>query len=150
MVASDQTIKFTPASADDGDELADLRVEIMRPSLEAAGRFDKARARQRFLNSFDPNDTQKIERGGQLIGFYAVKEMGDHLYLDNLYLRAAEQGRGVGSMIVGKIKEQASQRALPIRLAALKGSDVNAFYLRHGFMLTGTSEFDNHYEFIAD
>lgn len=150
MALSDQTIKFVKTSADDGDELADLRVEVMRPSLEAIGRFDPVRARQRFLDSFVPNGTRKIERGGQLIGFYAVKVFDDHLFLDNLYLSPSEQGRGIGSMIVRKIKEQCSRRALPIRLTALIGSDANGFYLRHGFKLYGVSEFDNLYEFIAD
>ncbi|MBL4892399.1 MAG: hypothetical protein JKX91_11375 [Rhizobiaceae bacterium] len=86
MVAFDQTIEFVPANLDDADELANLRVEVMRPSLEAIGRFGMARARQWFLSSFDPNDTQKIERSGLLIGFYTVKEFDDRLYLDNLYL----------------------------------------------------------------
>ncbi|PCI06075.1 MAG: GNAT family N-acetyltransferase [Hyphomicrobiales bacterium] len=145
----DCTIRFVTASANDRDELADLRVEVMRPSLEAVGRFDMVRARQWFLDTFDPNDTRKIERDGQLIGFYTVKEFDDHLYLDNLYLRAAERGQGIGSMIVGSVKEQARQQSLPIRLAALTGSDANAFYLGHGFKLIRASEFDNYYEFIT-
>ena len=48
------------------------------------------------------------------------------------------------------IKEQASNRSLTIRLIALIGSDANGFYIRHGFKLIEVSEFDNHYEFIAD
>ena len=150
MTKPDDTIKFVVASADDAEALGDLRVEVMRPSLEALGRFDPVRARERFLVSFDPDTTQKIEMGGELIGFYAVKEFDDHLYLDNLYLRAKEQGRGVGSKVIGMIKEQASNRSLPIRLIALIGSDANGFYIRHGFKLFEVSEFDNHYEFIAD
>lgn len=150
MIAPDQTIKFVMASADDGDELADLRVEVMRPSLEAAGLLDMARARRRFLDAFDPKATQKILRGGELVGFYVVREFEDHLYLDNLYLKAKVQGQGIGSMIIKMVKEQASQRAVPIRLTALIDSDANDFYIRHGFRLFEVSEFDNHYEFIAD
>lgn len=150
MAEPDQTIRFVVASAGDADELADLRVEVMRPSLEAVGRFDMARARRWFLDAFAPDDTQKIERDGELVGFYTVKVFDDHLYLDNLYLRASEQGQGIGSMIVRKVKERASQRSLPIRLAALSGSEANAFYLHHGFKLVRASAFDNHYEFIAD
>lgn len=150
MAEPEKTIKFVVASAEDAEALADLRVDFMRPSLEALGRFDPERARERFLASFDPDTTQKIDMGGELIGFYAVKEFDDHLYLDNLYLRGAEQGRGVGSMIIGMIKEQASKRSLPIRLIALIGSDANGFYIRHGFKLIEVNEFDNHYEFISN
>ncbi|MFK5978030.1 MAG: GNAT family N-acetyltransferase [Rhizobiaceae bacterium] len=149
MVAHDQIIKFVAACAEDSDELADLRVEVMRPSLEAVGRFDEVRARQRFLSSFTPNDTQKIQRNGNLIGFYTVKEFGDHLYLDNLYLKTTEQGQGVGSRVLNHVKERAAHQALPIRLTALVGSDANAFYRGHGFKLIWVSEFDNHYEFMV-
>ncbi len=42
-------IALAPASARDADRLADIRVEAMRMSLEALGRFDPVRARARFF-----------------------------------------------------------------------------------------------------
>ena len=51
---------FVKASITDGDLLADIRVAAMRPSLEAAGRFDPVRARRRFRDTFEPSDTYKI------------------------------------------------------------------------------------------
>jgi hypothetical protein len=45
------------ASPDDAQMLADIRVESMRPSLEALNRFDPVRARDRFLSTFVENDT---------------------------------------------------------------------------------------------
>jgi hypothetical protein len=40
---------------------------------------------------------------------------------------------------------QADARGLAMRVGALRGSDSNRFYLRHGFALTEQSEFDNYY-----
>lgn len=46
--------RFHPATEADATKLADLRVQAMRPSLMAAGRFDPARARDRFLSNYVP------------------------------------------------------------------------------------------------
>ena len=61
------------ASPDDAFDLADLRVESMRESLVAIGRFDPERSRERFLSSFNPDRTIKICDGLLLAGFYATE-----------------------------------------------------------------------------
>lgn len=129
------------------EALAQLRISAMRESLEAIGRFDPARARGRFLDSFDRKATRKIEIDGQLIGFYVLKDEGDHLYLDHLYVHPNFQGHGLGASILTAIIEQAQERQLPLRLGALRGSRSNSFYLSHGFAQTGESEWDLFYEY---
>jgi hypothetical protein len=39
----------------------------------------------------------------------------------------------------------ANAKALPIRVGALRESDSNRFYTRHGFVLVEQGEFDNFY-----
>jgi hypothetical protein len=68
----------------EADVLADIRLEAMRPSLEAVGRFDPVRARARFLDGFIPEDTQVLCVGGRTAGFQVVRRRPDHLYLDHL------------------------------------------------------------------
>ena len=46
----------------------------MRESLEALGRFDPIRARERFLSGFDPALTKKAMIDGELVAFYVFKE----------------------------------------------------------------------------
>jgi len=43
-----------PASRSDADELAELRVAVMRASLERTDRFDPERAQRRFRGAFSP------------------------------------------------------------------------------------------------
>jgi ribosomal protein S18 acetylase RimI-like enzyme len=83
----------------DGDLLADLRVRAMKESLEAVGRFDPIRAKNRFLDNFDPLFTQEILLNNERVGFVVVKEMDDHFYLDHLYVDPQHQSKGVGAAV---------------------------------------------------
>lgn len=140
-------LKYVLAGSSDGEELAKIRVAVMRESLEAIGRFDPVRARNRFLTNFDPQRTWKIIRGGNLIGFYVLLLKQDHFYLDHLYIDNAEQGRGIGHQVIDHIKLLAHTHNLPIRLRAVIKSQANAFYVKNGFTETGREQFDIHYEF---
>ncbi len=130
----------------DKEALAQIRISAMRESLEAIGRFDPARARSRFVDGFDREATRKIEIDGRLIGFYALQDKGDHLYLDHLYIHPDFQGNGLGASVLTSVIALTRERKIPLRLGALRGSRSNTFYLAHGFVKTGESEWDLYYE----
>ncbi|MCH2065707.1 MAG: GNAT family N-acetyltransferase [Shimia sp.] len=142
------SLRFDGAKDTDAKRLAKLRVEAMRPSLEAVGRFNQERARRRFLDSFVPAETTLVLSGKQLLGFFAVKDRGDHYNLDHLYVAPDQQGRGIGSLILHCVLRDAAERDLPVRLMALKDSPANAFYRQHGFEVTGQEEFDTLYQWV--
>lgn len=119
----------------------------MKPSLIALGRYDEKRVRKRFLDGFSPKDTVKILVNDDLAGFYVVRDKGDHLHLDHLYILPQYQSKGIGNTVVNKIKDQADCRGLPIRLGALRGSQSNDFYLQNGFVKTHEDEFDIYYQY---
>ncbi|MFG1495460.1 GNAT family N-acetyltransferase [Saccharospirillum sp. HFRX-1] len=121
----------------------------MQPSLELLGRFDEQRVRQRLLSTFQPDDTQKIFYQDKLVGFYVLLDKVDHLYLDHFYIDPEFQGLGIGGVVITEIKKLAQQKQQPIRLGALKGSDSNKFYRRHGFQQTHESDFDIYYQLEA-
>lgn len=138
-------LTFEPATDADFDALVTLRIAAMRESLERIGRFDPARARERFRNGFDPALTRHIVADGQRVGFLVVKPEPDALKLDHLYLHPDHQGRGLGSATLQKVIAEANALGLPIRLGALRGSDANRFYQRHGFVQTHEEEWDIYY-----
>ena len=138
-------MEFISAELEDGKELTEIRAKAMRPSLEAVGRFDERRVRDRFLDRFSPEDTFKIVVSGSLIGFYVVFDKGDHLYLDHLYILPAHQGKGLGGKVINELKAMAVDSV--IKLGALRGSASNQFYLNHGFRQTHSDEFDIYYQF---
>ena len=136
---------FTPATVEDAEALVALRIAAMRESLERIGRFDPVRARERFLAGFAPEHTQHIVWNGARIGFYVVKPADGGLLLDHLYIRPGHQGQGAGAAVLAHVFAQADALGLPLRVGALRGSDSNRFYLRHGFASAGQGEFDNYY-----
>ncbi len=58
-----------------------------------------------------------------------------HLYLATLGVRPSEQGRGLGSLLLGPGLELCDRDGLPAYLEASKESNI-AFYARHGFRVT--------------
>lgn len=138
-------LALAPASAADFEELLALRIRAMRDSLERIGRFDPARARERFSHSFAPEHTHHVELDGRRVGFVALKPSGAGLLLDHLYIDPAHQGQGIGAWVMGWVHDQADRAGLAIEVGALKGSDSNRFYQRHGFVNCREGEWDHYY-----
>ncbi len=139
-------LTYVSATAEDFDELVELRIDAMKESLEAIGRFDRERSVERFRASFRPIETKILKKEEETIGFFAVSEQEDHLYLDHLYISPNHQSLGFGSMAIKEIISRSEESDLPIRLGALRASKSNDFYLSHGFVVTNEDEFDIYYE----
>ncbi|MCG8524927.1 MAG: GNAT family N-acetyltransferase [Opitutales bacterium] len=139
-------LRFQPTTVEDFGVLVDLRIDAMRESLEAIGRFDRSRSIERFRSSFAPEKTKKIIKDGNLAGFIAFSEYDDHLYLDHLYIDPKFQSLGIGSIVLKSLIEHSEKEEKPVRLGALRSSKSNDFYKRHGFSITKEDEFDIYYE----
>ena len=140
---------FVPATAKDAEALVALRLAVMRESLERIGRFDRMRARDRFLDSFEPVHTQHIEWEGVRVGALVVKPQAARLLLEHLYIEPDQQDKGIGAAVLAHVCARADAEGKSVHLRSLKGSDSNRFYQRHGFELLGEGEFDNYYVRIA-
>lgn len=138
-------LRLTPVAAADFEPMLALRIAALRPSLERLGRFDPQRARERLAGQFEPAAMRHIEKDGERIGFLTLKPAGGALRLEHLYVRPDEQGQGVGTWALG----QAKAHGQDLTLSALKLSDANRFYLRHGFVATGESDFDIEYRWYS-
>lgn len=138
-------IELLPATESDAEELVLLRIAAMRESLERIGRFDPIRVRERFLAGFSVLDTLHIMSGGTRVGFLVLKRTLDGFLLDHLYVHPTQQGLGIGAWVLQWIFYQADSQGEVVRVGALKGSDSNRFYIRHGFNLVEVAEWDNYY-----
>ena len=139
------TIALVAAHEDDAEQLVALRIAAMRDSLMRIGRFDPQRARQRFLSGYSPAHTRHIALEGKRVGFVVVKPEPATLLLDHLYIHPSSQGQGLGASVLARIIAEAGAQGLPLKVGALRNSDSNRFYLRHGFRLVAQEEFDNYY-----
>lgn len=138
-------LALSPASDDDFEALLSLRMAAMQESLQRLGRFDPQRARERLSRAFEPSHTRHILQGGERVGFVVVLPRMDHLVLDHLYVAPPAQGLGIGSWVMAQVLAEADTLGMPVRVTALKMSDANRFYLRHGFELQHESAWDLHY-----
>ena len=136
---------FVDAISDDLEALVALRLAAMRESLERIGRFDPARARERFASGFDPARTRHVEVDGERVGVVVVRPQGRELLLNDLYIRPGAQGGGIGTAVLARVFAEADAQGRALRVGALRDSAANRFYLRHGFRLVAQTEFDNHY-----
>jgi hypothetical protein len=55
------------------------------------------------------------------------------------------QSKGIGKLVLAEVFSKADKAGLALKVGALKESDSNRFYMRHGFVLTEQAEFDNYY-----
>jgi GNAT superfamily N-acetyltransferase len=139
------TVVFQPATEADFERLLELRIRVLRPHLERVGRFDPARARRYFRDSYDPNHLRLILVDGEFAGCVALKPADDGLVLEHFYLDDTVQGRGVGGSVLRLLTTEADAAAKPIRLGVLKGSPAARFYQRHGFAWTHDEPFDDYF-----
>jgi GNAT superfamily N-acetyltransferase len=138
-------ISLAPVTDADARDLAAIRVTAMRESLERVGRFDAARAAERFLSAFSPAHTRSIRVDGERVGLVVVRPVDDGLLLDHLYVLPTAQGAGVGAAVLSVVFAEADAAGKRLRVGALKESDSNRFYVRHGFELERVAEWDNYY-----
>lgn len=144
------SLTLQPVQADDFEALLALRIAALRPSLERLGRFDPVRARERLAAGFAPQHMQHIVHDGQRIGLVTVQAEGtDALRLEHLYLLPGHQGQGVGAWVLGQVMDRARAAGLALKVSALRLSDANRFYQRHGFVPDGESTWDLHYRWPA-
>jgi len=146
-------LTLEPVAAEDFESMLALRMEALRASLERLGRFDPERARERLLAGFAPPYMRHIVKLGERIGFFTLRpwhaaDQGQVLRLDHLYIRPANQCQGIGAWVMAYIKAHARAEGKAVTLAALKLSDANRFYLRHGFEVIEEQEFDIEYRWI--
>jgi ribosomal protein S18 acetylase RimI-like enzyme len=138
-------LTFANTSHGNAETLVQMRIDAMRESLERIGRFDPQRAKDRFLSSFDPAFCKFIVVDSISVGFVSAKVTSDHLILEHLYIVPEYQGRGIGSAVLASIFADADSRAISIKVGALRDSDSNRFYQRHGFVKIGEAEWDIYY-----
>ena len=137
-----------PVAEDDFEPMLEVRTAAMRESLERVGRYTPERSRERLRAAFTPEHMHHLASpGGQRMGFVTVLPEGaGALRLQHLYLHPDWQGSGIGAAVLASVQDRARREGAVMRVTALKYSNANRFYLRHGFVQTGEEDVDVHYE----
>ncbi len=88
------------------------------------------------LADFNSAHDQIIELADERIGLMGVEKLDDHWFIDKLYLMPAFQNRGIGSILLDQLKDEAKQARKELRLSVLEVNPARRFYQRHGFVVT--------------
>ena len=102
---------LTTVQLEDFEEMAAIRVEVLRGSLERLGRFNAARARERLAANFIPEDMRHIELDNERVGYITLRpksiDVSPTRLLEHLYVRTLFQNRSLGAWVLDWAKGQA-------------------------------------------
>jgi ribosomal protein S18 acetylase RimI-like enzyme len=142
-------LTFQPALDADYEELWQLRRTTIHEHVLATWGWDEAWQAQRFRAHWRPEQFTIIERGGEHIGMFALRETEDGrgLLLANVAIAPAHQSQGIGTAVIGAITAGARAQGRTVRLTVLKVNRARRLYERLGFVIVSESEADYAMEF---
>lgn len=135
--------QLQPVVERDGAALFAIHEAAIRPYVEQVWGWDDADQRVRFGEFLRSSASRLrwIVVDGERVGFLDWSMERDHVFIGNIELVPAHQGRGIGSRVVRDVVAQAAERGLPTRLQVLRVNNrARQLYARLGFVTTGTTE----------
>ncbi len=134
-----QSFALRPALIGDLDLAYAITVDAMHDHVVRAwGAWNEDEQLQKHRDNFTPSTHRIVICGGSTAGFVAVEEEPAHLWLVKLYLLESHRQRGLGSLLLRQIFQEAAALAKPVRLQVLKANNAaQRLYFRHGFTVTG-------------
>ena len=138
-------MKLRSATVLDRDRLFEIHRAALGPYVEQTWGWDEAWQREHFRKHFDLTGLSVIQCDGREVGFMQVARRPDATWLHNIEIEPDYQGRGLGTLLVRALLEDARKRRIPVRLQVLRVNErARWFYERLGF--TATGETDTHDE----
>ena len=101
-----------------------------------AATWDEARHQREPLH---PDRYRMLRWNGETVGFFAVRDEPDHLYVQTIQLVPAACGQGIGTRVMHHIAELAGER--PVRLRVFpSNTGARRLYERLGYRLVGEED----------
>jgi GNAT superfamily N-acetyltransferase len=140
-----------PCSEDDRDFAFLVTEETMRTYVEQTfGSWDGDAQRQRFDGFFDTATYRVIVVDSVRAGILAVEDGPSEMFLAKIFLRPPFQRRGIGSVLIRELIEQARAARKPLRLRVLRVNPARNLYERLGFLITSSTPEHHFMEYRAD
>ena len=109
----------------------------MREVIERTWGWDDTWQRADFEKRFAAYTVSIIEAGSRSVGSLWLEQRPDSLYIHDLEIEPASQGRGIGTAVIEMVIEQGSSRGLPIVLSVVPANPrAMRLYERLGFRVT--------------
>jgi ribosomal protein S18 acetylase RimI-like enzyme len=109
----------------------------MRDMIERTWGWDDGWQRAEFQRRLDAYSVSIIEAESRPVGSLWLEHKPGALYVHDLQVAPAHQGRGIGTAVVGMVITLGAGRALPVDLSVLLANPrARALYERLGFRVT--------------
>jgi GNAT superfamily N-acetyltransferase len=121
-------IAFREAQTEDFDYCRSLyfaNQSVVSPDQEAS-----------FRQRWRVSEVSIVTCGGTDIGWFQSRTEQGALYLVQLFLEAASQGRGIGTEILKRLMSDAVRAGMPMTLGVVKTNPALRLYERLGFKRT--------------
>jgi GNAT superfamily N-acetyltransferase len=139
-------ISLRPARDGDRDFVERVYFETQRWLIEALfGWSDDETERANFADSYDAANTQIITVDNEDAGWLTVQR-GRDLNLDSIYLAPQQQRRGVGTILIQRLIDEADRSGMLVRLSTAKINPARQLYERLGFVVVGEGPYKVHME----
>jgi GNAT superfamily N-acetyltransferase len=123
------------ARAEDFDFCADLYFSEMDRTIRELN-LDLAKQAANLRLRWDPQQVRIITLDGADIGWVQSMIERDALFLGQLFVTPAHQGRGIGTTIVQRLIEEAACDRRAVKLGVVKANPALRLYRRLGFRTT--------------
>jgi ribosomal protein S18 acetylase RimI-like enzyme len=131
-VPPNPSFELRPAIEDDREFFWTTRRDGFRALVE----WDDDAERAKADREFDELPVQIVLASGEAVGYIAVLEEPDRLFLDEVVIVSRAQGRGLGTALVREVLGDAARRGVPVRLSVRENNPARRLYERLGFRVT--------------
>lgn len=134
MVSPMPTV-LRPARPDDFDFCARLYFSSMAETIRLL-KLDMAAQTASLRQRWDVAEVEIIMSDGADVGWLQKSIQDDALYLEQIFIDAAFQNRGIGTGIINRLIDKAKQDGRPVTLGVVKINPASRLYERLGFCVT--------------
>jgi ribosomal protein S18 acetylase RimI-like enzyme len=141
LIEETPSFELRPTTAGDLDFAWSLYRELMMPLTLELLAWNESGQRQTVEEALAQQGASVIVIRDAKCGWLYVKETPDEIYLGQLYLTRAWQGRGIGGTIIRDLADRAQQSGKCFTLDVMKNNRARVLYERLGFRVVATSEY---------
>ena len=132
------TFSLRPATDDDQELCYKIHCSAMRDVVDRVFGWDEEDQRARFARGWSAPELQVIMVDGNAAGMLSVADRPNDIYLWDIELDPAFQGRGIGSAVIQGLQSSSAERGMPLLLEVFAVNDrAKALYARLGFREVG-------------
>lgn len=136
------TLAFTKATKADITFLLRLRKLSMQEHLNNAGiKMNDVAHLERITEHF--SDSNIIHANQQAIGLLKLGVTNKSIHIRQFQILPDFHNKGIGSQVLNMVKNKALQMKMPITLNVLLLNPAKKLYLKHGFEITSSDEFQH-------